>query len=133
MAEYFADHMKATGAKAGYYYAMIRSGNATDAPVQRVLDHSSALYSQGFRWTGPETCELWLGSVVRTYRFHSERGETLRAFVGTVKVGRQVLEIDGYAGTLETAQRLVLDTIKSDYVGHNTKFYGVQWKSKVNW
>ena len=126
MIDTFADHMKATGAKAGYYVATIYGGNGHQSRRQRVLDHSSALFSQGFRWTSPTTAELWMGGVVRTYRFHSERGEDMRAFVGTIKRGRIVEEIEGFAGDLDHAQRIMVDEIEA-LGAHNVKFYGVRW------
>jgi len=129
----FQEHMEATGAKPGYYVATIFGGSGEQGKRQRVLDHSSALFSQGFRWADPYTAELWMGSVIRTYRFHSERGEDLRAFVGTIKRGREMVEIDGYAPSLDRAHEIMQEEIKTTLRGHNVKYYGVQWKSKVNW
>jgi hypothetical protein len=132
MAESFQDHMKATGAKPGYYVANWYGGNGHQARRQRVLDHSSNLFSQGFRWTSPTEAELWMGGVVRVFRFKSERGEDMRAFVGTYKHGRTIEQFDGYASDLDHAQRIMVDELKA--VGaHNIQFYGVQWKSKVDW
>ena len=133
MAEFFSDHMKTTGAKAGYYVATIIGGNYVAGNVdqgkrQRVLDHSSALFSQGFRWTDPETCELWMGSVVRTYRFHSERGEGLRKFAGTFKRGRELVEIEGYAPDLDRADEIMKHELSVMFHGGSkVAYYGVKW------
>ena len=129
MTESFQDHMNATGARAGYYVATIFGGSGEQGKRQRVLDHSSALFSQGFRWKDANTAELWLGSTIRTYRFHSERGEDLRAFVGTIKRGREMVEIDGYAPDLDRADQIMRDEIKTTLRGHNVKYFGVQWKA----
>lgn len=134
MTETFADHMERTGAKAGYYVATLSGGSWPDDKRQRVLDHSSALYAQGFRWKDATTAELWLGPLtVRTYRFHSERGEQQRAFIGTIKRGREMHEIDGYAPDLDRADQIMRDAIKNELRGHNVKYYGVKWKSAVEW
>lgn len=127
MTETFADHMKATGAKPGYYWALIPGGNMGQPKMQRVLDHSSALFSQGFRWVGAEACQIWVGGAIRTYRWHSDTGEGLRAFKGTIKRGREMHEIDGYAPDLDRADAIMQDALKGELRGHNVKYYGVQW------
>jgi hypothetical protein len=124
----FQDHMKATGAKPGYYVATIIGGNTEQGKRQRVLDHSSALFSQGFRWTAPDTAELWLGSVVRTYRFHSDNGEGLRKWAGTFKRGREVVEIEGYAPDLDRADEIMKHELGKMFHGRSkVTYYGVKW------